>query len=725
MPLKRAIKACRDVVAGLTRYRSSDVVEEMIRRLSEALECDAALLVELTGFQSSGPVSALCRFCVGGDAMLRSLSQPGPLEDSVRRFECVSWQDYLNAPVKDPILNGWGARTVAILPIELATGFGAALMLLWRTPDKLPADFQNAIDPVWVLLQALYPRESALRALEEDHERLSGILETIPECVAFVDDNGEHGWINHQAAKLLELEAGTVRAAALAEAMGRLRARASNADEIRRTGERLWHDGKATISDWFWEFGEFGRVLCVSTRPGRYRSVEGRIWVFSDVTDQRLMDQALAESQRFSERILSTSPNIVYVYDVAADCNLYINQQISQTLGYKRGEVETMGDFVTLLCHPDDRPRLRNRSLRWDQGSESDLFEAEFRARHTDGSWRWLRLSESAFYKDEAGHVTQVLGVASDVTSRIAVENELREQQQRWQLALDGASDGIWDWDAVTGQVFYSPRWKQMLGFEPHELPDTSEIWEELVHPDDLPRAKQLVQDHLNRKTAAYIIEYRIRHRDGQYIWVLARGRALWDENGRALRMVGSHSDITERKNAEDRLSYQAAHDALTGLSNRRHFLARMESMISDARRAGESLVLCVCDIDHFKLVNDNHGHGAGDDVLVSFSRVLREGVRRNDIVGRMGGDEFYVLFAETTVGQAALSLDRIRNRWAGMSFNAPGGGTFSVTSTFGAAPLQDGMDSKALIEAADQALYRAKQSGRNRVEAVATLKEA
>ena len=151
-------------------------------------------------------------------------------------------------------------------------------------------------------------------------------------------------------------------------------------------------------------------------------------------------------------------------------------------------------------------------------------------------------------------------------------------------------------------------------------------------------RVKALLQEHLDRKTSTYIAEYRLRRSDGEYAWVLARGRAIWDDSGRPLRLVGSHADITERKQAEAQLSYQAAHDALTGLPNRRNFLPMMHRVIENARPWPRAVTLCVCDIDYFKQVNDTHGHAAGDEVLMAFAGVLREGVRQEDVVGRMGG---------------------------------------------------------------------------------------
>lgn len=130
---------------------------------------------------------------------------------------------------------------------------------------------------------------------------------------------------------------------------------------------------------------------------------------------------------------------------------------------------------------------------------------------------------------------------------RQQAEAALRSSEERWQLALRGNNDGIWDWNVQTNQVFFSPRWKEMLGFAPEEIADSLEEWAKRVHPDDLGWVTQAIQDHFDRKTPYYITEHRVQCKDGSYQWILDRGQALWDDEGNAIRMVGSHTDISDR----------------------------------------------------------------------------------------------------------------------------------------------------------------------------------
>ncbi|MCC5647162.1 PAS domain S-box protein [Nostoc sp. CHAB 5824] len=145
--------------------------------------------------------------------------------------------------------------------------------------------------------------------------------------------------------------------------------------------------------------------------------------------------------------------------------------------------------------------------------------------------------------------------LAKEIAERIRTEEVLRESEQRWQLALRGNNDGIWDWNVKTNEVFFSARWKEMLGYEDQEISNYLDECLTLVHPDDLGWVRQTVQDHFAQKTPFYNTEYRILCKDGTYKWILDRGQALWDEDGNVVRMVGSHTDITGRKQAEETLS--------------------------------------------------------------------------------------------------------------------------------------------------------------------------
>ena len=389
---------------------------------------------------------------------------------------------------------------------------------------------------------------------------------------------------------------------------------------------------------------------------------------------------------------------------------LRVNPAFCELTGYSKDEILSLS--FGALTHPDDvaaSMKLQRQAL--ENGSR---YRVEKRYLRKDGSEMWVRVVANPV-RDDQGKATCFIGLVEDITDLREAKENARRNEERWQLALQGTSDGIWDWDPRTGHVFFSARWKEMFGFEDHELANRVETWEQLVHPEDLARVKAAVRRHLRRLTPCYEAEYRVRCRDGHYKWILARGKAVWDAAGNPTRMVGAHSDITERKKAEEQLVFNAEHDALTGLVNRRCLRAKLDQQIAVSFSCGRPFCLAICDIDSFKSVNDSFGHPAGDEVLTAFARLLRE--PEGVLAGRLGGDEFCVLLAGATRAEAIDSLDQVRRRLAAVTFSTDAGVVFNVTASVGVALLEPGMTSHSLMAAADDALYVAKKSGRNRVQ--------
>lgn len=160
----------------------------------------------------------------------------------------------------------------------------------------------------------------------------------------------------------------------------------------------------------------------------------------------------------------------------------------------------------------------------------------------------------SAALKDIEGKITGAFAIIRDISETKKIQEELSQSRERYALALEGSNDGLWDWNVITNEVYFSPRWKSMLGYEDHEIANNFSSWENILHPDDLVRAKATIQDYFSGKTATYSLEHRLRGKDGKYRWILARGKALKDSENRIFRMIGSNIDITEQKNHETEL---------------------------------------------------------------------------------------------------------------------------------------------------------------------------
>lgn len=194
----------------------------------------------------------------------------------------------------------------------------------------------------------------------------------------------------------------------------------------------------------------------------------------------------------------------------------------------------------------------------WSTIASGKVWQGNIKNRAKDGSFYWVATTIVPFL-DREGNPFQYLAIRFDITHQKQIEADLRSSQERWELALRGNNDGIWDWNIQTNEVFFSTRWKTMLGYEEHEVRHHVDEWAKRVHPDDLGFVMQAVQDHLAKKISFYVTEHRVQCKDGSYKWILDRGQALWDEQGNPIRMVGSHSDISDRKASEAKIREQAA----------------------------------------------------------------------------------------------------------------------------------------------------------------------
>jgi diguanylate cyclase (GGDEF)-like protein/PAS domain S-box-containing protein len=316
--------------------------------------------------------------------------------------------------------------------------------------------------------------------------------------------------------------------------------------------------------------------------------------------------------------------------------------------------------------------------------------------------------------EDESG-VRGVLVICNDVTKEHLALQELRTSDARLHAALELSGNGIWEWNPVSNEVILSPAWKHMLGYATDEVQDRFESWQSRIHPEDLAHALAEIRRYAEGKILAYDSEYRMRCKNGEWKWIRSRGTIIArDAEGKAQRIIGTNSDISDRRHSEEQIWHQANFDDLTGLPNRRLFRARLDWEVAKADRGNYSVHLLFIDLDRFKEVNDLLGHDVGDALLKDAAARISACVRASDTVARLGGDEFTIILpclaGSTHVEDIAQKiLDSLS-----AAFNT-GSQVFYLSASIGITIYKMDADrAEELIRNADQAMYAAKSAGRN-----------
>ncbi len=338
--------------------------------------------------------------------------------------------------------------------------------------------------------------------------------------------------------------------------------------------------------------------------------------------------------------------------------------------------------------------------------------------RHGTGdSVNWLRCDAHPI-PGENGCLGEVVVNFTDISNLVVAQQALAYSEERLRLVLLGSNDASFDWDIATGETYYSPRWWAFLGHAEQPGP-VGQFWCDVVHPDDLAVVAARFQAAVEGKATTYELEYRLRHRDGHDVPVLSRGFIQRDAAGRAQRVAGTITNLTERKQAEEKIHRLAFYDPLTELPNRRLLMVHLQHALLASARSGRIGALLFIDLDNFKLLNDTLGHDKGDELLRLAAARLRGALRESDMVARLGGDEFVVMLEDLGASPkaAALQAELIGKKLLELC-NRPyplQSGQYRSTASVGVAlfdPPATGVDE--ILKHADLAMYHAKAMGRN-----------
>jgi diguanylate cyclase (GGDEF)-like protein/PAS domain S-box-containing protein len=568
------------------------------------------------------------------------------------------------------------------------------------------------------ILVDITDRQSAEARLERWFSLLRATLESTADGILVVDNQGRIVSFNQKYAEMWRIPGDILAAGDDKRALAYVCDQLKHPDQFLAKVEELYADPDAESSDLV-EFKD-GRVFDRYSQPQRLggRSV-GRVWSFRDVTERYQAEVALRESEERYRQLVELSPDGIGVH---VDGRIvFLNAAGAEIFGASSPS-ELIGRPVLDLVHPDFRPIVAERMRRMlEEGQPVPLLAEQFV--RLDGTPVDVEVMAAPLrYRDRLA--VQVM--VRDISERRRAELALRESEERYAVAARGSNDGLWDWNLLTNAVYYSPRWKAMLGWGEDEVAATPQAWLDRVLPEDAERLGTDIAAHVSGITLQLENEHRILHKDGAYRWVLCRGVAVRDLAGRAYRMAGSLTDVTERKLTEEQLAHDAFHDALTHLPNRALFVDLLARSLGRAKRRPDyRFAVLFIDLDRFKVVNDSLGHTVGDALLRALTRRLERCVRPGDTVARLGGDEFTILVNDIGDSSDATRVaDRIQRELT-QPFTLSGHEVFTSAS-IGIALSATGYDkAEDLLRDADIAMYRAKALGKARHEVFDTAMHA
>lgn len=517
------------------------------------------------------------------------------------------------------------------------------------------------------------------------------------------------------------------------------------------------------------------RLLC---KDGTYRWILDRgqaLWdekgevirmagSHTDITERKRTENALRESQRLTQRIADAIPNILYLYDLIEQRNIYANHEFEIVLGYSPTEIQQMEQlFLTRLIHPEDFEQYTQLVQQLNLAKDGDMIEGEYRMQHVNGEWRWLQAWETVFTRNAAGCPQQILGTAQDITERKQAEVKLQQANEQLIIKvkeLELRNNEITLLSEMSDLLQTCLSWEEVstviAQFAPLLFPNNSgavfaisnsrnlvealSSWGGLVTSNVLFSTTECLalrrgQPHLVEDTSNGLVCKHLKLCSLPHAYFCIPMVAQGETMGVLYLSFANKADLTKAKQhlavtvarqislsmanlkLHETLQQQRIRDSLTGLYNRRYLEESLERELHRARQTQQFLGVCMIDVDHFKHFNDTFGHEAGDAVLRELGVFLTTNLRGSDIACRYGGEELTVIFPEANLEETRLRAEYLREGVKHLRIEHRRQILGAITISLGVACFpQHGSTGEAIIRVADTALYRAKREGRNRV---------
>ncbi len=482
------------------------------------------------------------------------------------------------------------------------------------------------------------------------------------------------------------------------------------------TWERVGREDVATLR----EVGQYRREMQFRTKDGAViicdstiatlvqgRPEEGIVVIMDDITRKKEQEKALREALLMRTATFANAPvGILSIRErVVEECNDYMVNLL------RAPYEEIVGHTTERWFTSHERWQQRGREI-YTAFARGESFAYEEELVRGDGSRFWGRL-RGGFVDPEQPVGGTVVFILYDITEQKKAEAALQQSREQLVQVIRASQSGIWDYDLVSGDITFSARFFEILGFPAATDPNDVMPITQRLHPEDAAAVLGEFREHLKNR-ARLDCEFRLKRRNDSYVWVRGFGQATWNTEGRAVRFVGSILDVSERRAREEEIQYLAMHDALTGLPNRRLLEDRLDHSLVAARRNRQQVAVMLLDLDGFKSVNDRHGHEAGDRVLREVARRLRGVVREADTVARTGGDEFVILLESQRqeADVAGLAEKILAGLIEPMEL---GENRIQIGVSIGIALYPRDSDHPAqLMRMADTAMYAVKEAGRN-----------
>ncbi len=459
------------------------------------------------------------------------------------------------------------------------------------------------------------------------------------------------------------------------------------------------------------------RTLVINAAPvhDANNHVIGAVIAQMDITDQLQTEAALRESEAKFRTIADAMPQMVWS-TLPDGFHDYYNQQWYDFTGVAVGATD--GEGWNDMFHPDEQ------EMAWEKWRHSlatgEPYEIQYRLRHRSGEYHWT-LGRALPVRNEAGKITRWMGTCTDIHDQKKTEESLRQQTQKLHLATEAAGIGLFDHDLLTDEFIWDAMTYKYYGL-PADTTVTRNTLFDRMHPDDRQSMRSTFEKIWTESgDRRYQMEYRILAADDVERWIEVKGRVVLGPDERPVRVIGTMMDVTERKRTEKQVQQAAQHDSLTGLPNRALLYEYCSHILAMSARSSEPGAVIFIDLDRFKPINDMYGHDIGDKVLQAVAKRLLACSRKEDIVSRLGGDEFIVVLPRIGGARHAAVAAQHMLQAIGEPISI-GTLQLTVSPSIGISLFPEhAMDLELLIRCADMAMYAAKKDGRNNIRIYST----